>query len=179
MRAKRIPISAVVFDFDDTLVQTKAKIYVYKNNKKIKSLTSYNYNTYILKPGETLDFSDFADPLLVLQATKYKMWAALESLYFKIINGESFTDIFILTARTPEIVDSIYTYLKRNNIIIPGENIFAVGGDNPNMIAINKKNVLTKLKQKYISILFYDDSVENIKLAGDIGGIDTILVDWN
>jgi len=178
MRAKTVPYKAVVFDFDETLVQTNAKIHVYKNNKKIKSLTSYEFNTYIAKSGETLDFSDFNDPLFVLSATKYKMWPALENIYFKTSNGQENTNIYILTARTSNIVGSIYTFLKRNNIIIPETNIIAVGGDSAIDIAKLKGKILKELKEKYMSILFYDDSVKNIKLASQLG-INAILVDWN
>jgi hypothetical protein len=64
-----------VFDFDDTLVKTDAKIHIYINNKKIKSLTPAEYNFYKPKPNETLDFSDFSDARIIMAGKKYKMWS--------------------------------------------------------------------------------------------------------
>jgi hypothetical protein len=177
MKAKRVPINAVVFDFDETLVKTKAKIYVYKNRKLIKSLDSHEYNFYKKKPDETLDFSDFNDPLLVLKATKFKIWPVLEKIYFNNLSGQSSTDIYILTARESTVKASIYTYLKRNHIIIPEDHIITVGDDYNLNNPIKKKQVLKDLKQHYQSIMFYDDNANTINLAGEIGGITTVLVD--
>lgn len=181
IRAKKVSDfykKAVIFDFDDTLVRTDAKMHVYSNGRKIKSLTPQEFNYYVPSEGDELDYSDFTDPRIVLRGTKYKMWPALERLYFRIQNGEENADIYILTARSPSIKNSIWTYLKRNGIIIPDENIIAVGDEEGNTnTAERKKEVLSQLKPKYTSILFYDDSEDNIRLAGEIGGIDTILVD--
>jgi len=180
MRAKRVFMSAVVFDFDETLIQSTAKIHIYKNNKRIRSLTSRELNFYKKKDGEEPNFDEFDDHRLLLSSTKYKMWSALENLYFKVLNGDEAADIFILTTRKPKMIASIYTYLKRNNIIIPEENILAIGEEGNNMdVAKKKKSALENLKKKYDSILFYDDNPDNIKLAGEINGINTILVDWN
>jgi hypothetical protein len=178
MKAKRVPVNAVVFDFDETLVKTKAQIYVYRDGKYIKGLTSHEYNLYHKKPDETFDFRDFNDPLLVLNATKFKMWPLLTKIYFDNLNGLSSTDIYILTARESTVKASIYTYLKRNKIIMPEENIITVGDFKGLDNSIKKKEILKNLKQQYQSIMFYDDSIDSIKLAGEIPGINSMLVDW-
>ena len=50
-----------IFDIDDTLFHTTAKIAVIKDGKKIKDLTNQEFNTYQLKDGESFDFSQFRD----------------------------------------------------------------------------------------------------------------------
>ena len=55
-------MKVIFFDIDETLYFTKAKIKVInKNNKKqIKLLDNKEYNTYIPKSNEELDFSEFS-----------------------------------------------------------------------------------------------------------------------
>ena len=50
-----------IFDIDDTLFETTAKIAVMKDGKKVKELTNQQYNTYKLQPGETFDYGQFRD----------------------------------------------------------------------------------------------------------------------
>lgn len=56
-----------IFDIDDTLFHTTAKIAVIKDGKKIKDLTNQEFNTYKLGAGESFDFGEFRD------ATKFNM----------------------------------------------------------------------------------------------------------
>jgi len=180
MRAKRVPIKAHIFDFDNTLVKTDAKVHVYKDGKRIKSMTPEEYNTYEKASDEILDMEDFKDPRLILKAKKYKMWPALQNIYSAKEQGRSNSDIYILTARSWHVIDSIHNFLIRNGINIPIENIIAIGDDEGNIdIAEEKKRELEKIRDKYSSAMFYDDSPENIKLASEVGGIGTRLIDWN
>ena len=48
-----------VWDIDDTLGKTSAKVNIKKDGKVIKSLSAGEYNTYKLGQGEELDFSQF------------------------------------------------------------------------------------------------------------------------
>lgn len=50
-----------IFDIDDTLFHTTAKIAVIKDGKKVKDLTNQEFNTYKLGSGESFDFSQFRD----------------------------------------------------------------------------------------------------------------------
>ena len=180
MRAKPVMPTAYVFDFDDVLVKTDAKVRVYKNGKIIKSLTPDQYNTYVKKSGETLDMEDFKDPRLILNAKKYKMWPVLQNIYSAKEQGRSNSDIYILTARSWHVRDSIHNLFIRNGINIPIENIITIGTDEGDTdIAEAKKTFLKKIRDEYSTVMFFDDSPENIKLAGEVGGIRTRLIDWN
>ncbi|HRT03084.1 MAG TPA: hypothetical protein P5513_04015 [Candidatus Diapherotrites archaeon] len=179
MIAKKIPIRAYCFDFDDTLVKTDAKIYIYKNGKKIKSLTSKEINNYVLQPGETIDLRDFSDPRLIMRAKKYKMWPVLKSIDMNKKMGKFTGDIYILTARSPVVKNAIYVFLKDNGIDIPLENIITVNNESEyeSDVSVRKEKVLKDLKNKYVEVFFYDDNEENIRIASKIGGIKTILID--
>lgn len=50
-----------IFDIDDTLFHTTAKIGVVKDGKKVKELTNQQFNIYKLKAGEKFDFGQFKD----------------------------------------------------------------------------------------------------------------------
>ena len=180
MRAKQIKPKAYIFDFDDTLVKTEAKIYVYKNNKLLKSLTPEEYNTYKKKKDEIFDMRDFTDPRLILNATPYKMWGVLMGNYKKneINGGDSV--FYVLTARSPAAQQPIQTLLKRNGVNLPLDNIITIGNDKGIEIdtAADKETVLRELVKLY-EVYFFDDSEDNVKLAGKIPGIRTKLVDWN
>jgi hypothetical protein len=69
-----------VFDFDDTLAKTSAKIHVFKNGDRIKSLDPQIFNTYNLKDGEVFDFSDFDDNRIIRNARRFKIWKVLKNV---------------------------------------------------------------------------------------------------
>ena len=50
-----------IFDIDDTLFHTTAKIIIKRGDKVVKKITSAEYNTYQLGKGESVDFSEFSD----------------------------------------------------------------------------------------------------------------------
>ena len=52
-------LGLTIFDIDDTLFHTTAKIKVVKDGKVIKSLTNQEFNSYKLQPGEQFDFGEF------------------------------------------------------------------------------------------------------------------------
>ena len=49
-----------IFDIDETLFHTKAKVAVVKNGKVVRTLDNQEFNTYKRKPGEKYDFGEFA-----------------------------------------------------------------------------------------------------------------------
>ena len=180
MRAKRVPVKAYVFDFDDTLVKTDAKVHVMKNGRKVKSLTPEEFNTYKQKPGESYDMSDFTDPRIINNARKYKMWPALENISNAKKQARSNSDIFILTARSPAAQLAIHNFLTREGIEIPLEHIICIGFEDgrEHDIAAAKEDALKELKDRYVDIMFYDDSEDNVQIASKLGGIKTRLIDW-
>lgn len=56
-----IGAALTVFDIDETLFHTAAKIMVVKDGEVVKELDNKEFNTYLLEPGESFDFSQFTD----------------------------------------------------------------------------------------------------------------------
>ena len=50
-----------IFDIDETLFHTKAKVKVMKGGKVVRELDNQEFNTYKRKDGETYDFGNFKD----------------------------------------------------------------------------------------------------------------------
>jgi len=168
-------------DFDDTLVKTTAKVHIYKNGRRIKSLTPEEYNFYKPKRGETTDMSDFTDPRIIMNAEKYKMWPAIRNIDMAKKTGRSDSEIFILTARSKAAQLPIHNFLRKEGIDIPLENVICIGNDSGEYydIAAKKEEILRKFVKDYDEVQFFDDSEKNIELANRIPGIKTRLIDWN
>jgi len=178
MRAKTVNTQAYCFDFDETIVQTDAKIHIVKNGKRIKSLDSNEHKLHKLKKGESEDYSDLADPRILMKGRKYKMWPELE----RISNLKKMGDdigLYIITARSEKSKFPIFNFLKREKILIDLNHVITVGNDDGIHIntAVLKKDVLEDIKKDYDEIFFFDDYEENIKQANKISGIKTRLIE--
>lgn len=180
MRARTIYNKrAFCFDFDDTLVTTNAKVSVFKDGRKIRSLTPAEYNFYEPVEGETTDMSDFEDPRLIMQAKKGKMWNMLSNVYMGKRLHYTDSDIFILTARNEKAQLPIHNFLRRNNIDIPLDQIICISRSDGRHIDIadEKERILRLIDAEYDQLMFFDDSLDNIEGANVIPGIKTRLVE--
>ena len=89
-----------IFDIDDTLFHTTAKIAVMKDGKKIRDLTNQEFNTYKLKAGEKFDFGQFRDAQKFRAESKPidKMFAKAKAILSNVMNKRG-SKVIILTAR--------------------------------------------------------------------------------
>jgi hypothetical protein len=88
-----------VWDIDDTLGQTSAKVNIKKDGKVIKSLAAGEYNNYKLGKGEELDFSQFRSGKIfrdtfkpianVLNRAKTIVWNQSENSHSIIITARA------------------------------------------------------------------------------------------
>lgn len=165
--------NAYVFDFDQTLAETGAKIGVIRDGQIYRRLTSQAFNTYVLKSGESFEFSEFDDGDKVLNKSKLlPYFYVMKNIYKRIQNAENKVNrIYILTARSSPVKNALYSLLERHNIVIPIENIYTIGDQlkSGQTIAERKKEILKKLSDKYDEVTFFDDDERNILLAKAIG----------
>lgn len=90
-----------VFDIDDTLFHTTAKVRVFKDNKLVKELTNQEYNTYKLESGETFDFSQFTDSDKFYHESKpIKRMLDKASIILKHSKKNPNSRVIIVTARS-------------------------------------------------------------------------------
>ena len=150
----------ILFDIDDTLIKSKAKICVLNSNKQIiKKLTPSQYNTYVKKEGETFSYSDFDNEEILNKAKQTNLWKTLRETYKKGIN------VGIVTAR--ENKEMLLRYFLNNGLDINRYLVFAVGGKSEKYkgkIKDRKRQVIEQLSARgYKKFVLYDDDEENLK----------------
>lgn len=151
----------LLFDVDDTLIHTTAKIGLVKRGKIIKRITNAEFNEYKLKSGESFDFSEFDDPKLLKNEQLTPYWNTLKREYMK---G---THIGIITARGD--CDMIFEFFKSKGIEIKRDLVYAVGDPKMGLggsVAEKKSVVISRLVEKgYKTLVFFDDNETNLKFA--------------
>jgi len=154
----------VVFDLDDTLVITDAKIKVCdKISGECFALTPEEFNEYERQPHHDLDFNDFKS-LEIMKAGR------LIEYYLKIFK-EAYKmrlAVGIVTARDDR--EMIYQWLKDHvGFRIDKDLIFAVNDpvhDYKGNISDRKKSAFKDLiNMGYTDLQFYDDDTANLKLV--------------
>lgn len=154
----------MVFDLDDTLVITQAKIRVCdKLTGKCFELTPEEFNEYEKNPNHVLDFSDFKS-LEVMKAGKLIMY------YLKIL-AEAYKSgiaIGIVTARDDR--DMIYKWMREHvGFRIDRDLIYAVNDPIHHFkgsISERKKEAFVELaKQGFHNFQFFDDDQNNLDLV--------------
>lgn len=163
---------AFVFDFDDTLAFTDARVLVlgwinregyygsYSQRKVVKRLTPAEFNTYELQKDEEFDFSQFKNPEFILDGKPTKLIELA-----KQVHSEGH-DLFILTARSDSVAGAIQGFLSQ--FYIKATAVHCVG-DSGSDIARNKRKVLLTIMESYNKIYFYDDDAANVEAAQEIG----------
>ena len=154
----------VVFDLDDTLVITDAKIKVCDHfTGKCFSLTPEEFNEFEAKKQHELDFTDFAD-IEIMKAGK------LIEYYLDIFkrNYKRGIAVGIVTARDDR--EMIYKWLREHvGFRIDKDLIFAISDSVHGFtgsIADRKKQAFeTYINMGYTDFKFYDDDIANLKLV--------------
>jgi len=155
-----------VFDIDDTLFQTKAKIKVVKDGKVVKTLTNREFNSHKLQQGETYDFGQFKDADL-FEKTSTPIGRMIAKAKAIIRNATARgSKVIVSTARSD--MDNKETFLKAlqshginvDNIYVERAGNFQLGSS-----AKNKKVVFRKYLRSgaYNRIRFFDDDMNNIR----------------
>ena len=158
--------SMSVFDIDDTLVVTSAKIKVYDPLSGDEfSLTPAQYNDYERKPQHKLDFTEFDDGDILLKGRP------IEWVVKILVNTmKKQKAVGIITARGDKQI--ILDFLNKHGININPAFVFAIGdpkskytGDN----AQKKQQAFEDLiAMGFKDFKFFDDNLENLKYAKDL-----------
>jgi len=154
-----------IFDIDETLFHTKAKIDVLHNGKKIKSLNNIQFNTYKLRKGETFDFGQFKSAEIFNKtATPIGKMIAKAKMIIKNATKKG-SKVIVVTARGD--MDDRDLFIKTfeaqgidmSNVYV--ERAGNIGLDNS---AKNKEVVFRKYLDTglYKRIRLFDDAMENL-----------------
>lgn len=169
----------IIFDLDDTLVTSDAKIRVFDpvTNKEIKTLTPSQFNHHKINKSYFYDFDEFQDPDILKRAKIHK---STFDILKKYIKGNQ--DVSILTARDSH--EMILNYFRNQKCYIKPELIFTVGGEDSKYtgtVPERKQQALKELiDMGYTNFIIYDDNIHNLdalkKLESDQIKIKTIHI---
>lgn len=160
----------VIFDIDDTLMHTTAKIKVIKNGITVRELTNQEFNNYKLKPGEQFDFGEFRS------AEKFRSESEpIKPMIRKlkaILNYHPRAKVIMLTARAD--FDDKQTFLdtfRDLGIDMSRVHVHRAGNLPGNAIPAEKKAVWVRRyldSGKYNHVRLYDDSMSNLRVFKDL-----------
>jgi hypothetical protein len=102
---------AFVFDFDDTLASTNARIVVLEQGQFSRSISAAEYNTYTLADNESFYFGEFKNPEFIVNGKPLGLIELAKEVHAE---GHS---LYILTARNEAASNAIATVLVRIHIL--------------------------------------------------------------
>jgi len=164
-----------VFDLDDTLILSTAKIQVIdpETHKVIKTLTPAEFNFFTPNKKVNLSFKEFED-YEILKKSHF-----IQEVLQKLLNYyKSGVHVSIVTARSDSKM--IGRFFQENGINIHSDLIFAISDPSlpfKGSIAEKKKQALHSLVQQgYSDFIFFDDNEDNLRLAKELEKEHDIVV---
>jgi len=158
-----------VFDIDDTLFHTTAKVRVRNaKNKIVRYLSNAEFNDYKLKPGEKFDYKEFHDSKKFKHESKpiQPMINRMNTVQKKISKNQS-SRVIINTARADfddknEFLDTF----RKHGVDIDKIHVHRAGNIPGNDLPADKKVKIIKQyidKHNHKKVVMYDDSKTNLR----------------
>ena len=152
-----------IFDIDDTMFKTKARVKVMPSGKY---LTPKSFNTYKLGKGEELDFGEFKSAKL-FQQTAVPIGRMISKFKMILKNAvKSGSKVIIVTARADMDDKKLFVNtFKAQGLDMDNVYIERAGNIGLDSAAKNKEVVFRKYLDTglYKRIRLFDDAVENLK----------------
>ncbi len=156
-----------IFDIDETMFITRAKVHVVKNGKVIKKLDNQEFNTYKKKPGEDYDFGEFKNAE-VFNRTSTPIARMINKVKVILKNAtRAGSKVIIVTARPNFDNKKIFLdTFRKQGIDIDKIYVERAGNLGSGPAADNKRVIFKKyLNQKiYKRIRLFDDARSNLKV---------------
>ena len=159
-------LGLTIFDIDDTLFHTTAKIKVVKDGNVVKTLDNQQFNNYELQPGEEFDFGEFrsAEKFNKESEPMKPMIAKLNA----ILKNAGDSKVIMLTAREDfDNKDLFLDTFRQHGINIDLIHVHRAGNISGNAIPAEKKAIFVRQyldTGKYGRVRMYDDSMTNLKV---------------
>jgi hypothetical protein len=155
-----------IFDIDETMFHTKAKIKVTKDGKTLKSLDNQQFNDYELQPGEKYDFGEFRNAKLFNQTSTpiARMISKVKAILRNATRAGS--KVIIVTARADFDDKEVFLDTFRKQDIDIDKVYVERSGNLGGSTAKNKETVFKKYLNtgKYARIRLFDDAMSNLKI---------------
>ncbi len=155
-----------IFDIDETLFHTKAKVKVVKGGRVVRELDNQEFNTYERKPGEEYDFGQFKNAEY-FRKTSVPVEKMIDRAR-KVVKakGNPHSKAIICTARADFDDKEMFLQTFRDHgIDIDQMHVERAGNLGIDSSAEAKKVVFRKYlnTKNYIKARLYDDAMSNLK----------------
>jgi len=168
---ERSGIGLTIFDIDETMFKTKAKVKVMKDGKLVKSLDNQQFNKYKLKKGESFDFGQFRSAE-IFNKTSTPIARMINKVKVILKNAtKAGSKVIIVTARPNFDNKELFldTFRKQgidiDNIYVERAGNLGTGPAAQNKVVIFKKYLDQK---KFKRMRLFDDAMSNIKAFLDL-----------
>jgi len=159
----------IIFDLDDTLVRTDAKIKVlnHKTKRTMFELTPEQFNQFEQEPHHILNFDDFECPEILGEGKFiHSIFSKLKYYYKKGV------PVSIVTARSSSSL--VREFFLDNQIDIHPDLVIAINdpshGYSGNISERKQKAIKDLIDSGYTDLVFFDDNDDNLRLAKDVEG---------
>ena len=164
--AERAGKGLTIFDIDETMFKTSAKVEVKKDGKTIKKLDNQQFNNYKLKTGEKFDFGQFTNAE-IFNKTSTPIARMINKVKAILKNAtKRGSRVIIVTARPNfDNKDLFLDTFRNQGIDIDKIYVERAGNLGTGPAAENKKVIFRKyLDQKIFKrIRLFDDAKSNLK----------------
>lgn len=156
-----------IFDIDETLFKTAAKILIVKDGEVVRSLTNQEYNTYKLQPGEAYDYREFRSAEIFNKTSQpiHKMIAKAQAI---IQNADKVgSKVIVVTARNDfDDKELFLDTFRKHGLDIDKAYVERSAKLNLGSAAKNKRFIFHKYLRsgKYERVRFFDDAMSNITM---------------
>jgi FMN phosphatase YigB (HAD superfamily) len=150
-----------IFDFDDTLVKTDARVRVTYPNGEEESLTPGEYAVHDIDEKNEYDFSQFEKPNLINPREIEKVTNVLRN----VLSAEGDRDVVILTARPQSSQKAILDYLEEIGIDTESIEMVLLGDSDP---YAKSGWIENRIVDGANDVLFLDDSGKNVDAVKEL-----------
>lgn len=155
-----------MFDIDETLFHTKAKIKVMKDGKVVRELDNQQFNTYKLADGESFDFGQFRSAKIFSETSTPILRMINKARAIVKAKKNPHSRAIIVTARAD--FDNKKMFLqtfRQHGIAIDKMHVERAGNLGLGSSAANKKVVFRRYlnTKNFIKTRLYDDDMSNLK----------------
>jgi len=159
-------IGLTIFDIDETLFHTKAKVQVFKEGKVVKILDNQKYNSYQLRKGESFDYGQFKSAKIFKETSTpiaKVIKRAKRIIHFATRKGSK---VIIVTARQDMDDKKLFKEtFKAQGIDIGRVYVERAGNIGKETASENKVVIFKKYldTNRYSRIRLFDDDKNNLK----------------
>lgn len=161
-----------IFDLDYTLFRTTANLVIKKDGKVVREITSTEYNSHTLGPGEEYGFDQFRSAAVLHASTPITNMVNKIRAIQRHVRKTPLSRTIIVTARADlDDKKEVVAFFKKHKIDVDNEIYIERSGNLQTGSTADKKKVIF---ERYLStgvykrVVLYDDHVGNLKALLDL-----------